>query len=94
LSKSAKLKGEITTLVVQAASETGNAKGLAGCSANEEVDLSILVLRDGCEVAVQRHVGVVVFQHCARKRLNLAKKSRLPAQPVPCRGRGFDAAAH
>jgi hypothetical protein len=79
LSKSAKLKGEVTTLVIQTASESGNAKGLAGCSANEEVDFSILVLRDGCEVAVQGYVGVMVFQHRARKRLDLAKKSRFPA---------------
>ena len=65
MSKSAKLKGEVTTFIVQSPSETGNAEGLAGGSADEEVDFSILVLLNSGEVAVQRHIRVVVFKHRA-----------------------------
>jgi len=71
LSKSAKLKGEVTTFIIQSPSETGNAEGLAGGSANEEVDLAILVLLNGCEVAMQWDFRVVVFKHRARESLNL-----------------------
>jgi len=60
LSKSAKLKGEVTTLIIQSTSETGDTEGLARCAANEEVDFAILVLLNGREVAVQRNFRIVV----------------------------------
>jgi hypothetical protein len=94
LSKSAKLKGEVTTVVVQTASQSCDAKGLAGCAADEEVDLSIFVFLNGCEVAVQRHVWVSVFKHGARELLNLGKECGLPAHVMPRGSRSLNAAAY
>ena len=94
MSKSAKLKGEVATVVVQTASETGDRETLAGCPADEEVDASILVLSYRGEVAVQRHVRVVILQDGAGECFDFGKECRLPAKRVPCGGCGFDAAAH
>ena len=79
MSKAAKLKGEVTTVIIQAASEACNAEGLAGSASDQKVNWLIFILRYGGEVAVQRHIGIVVRQHGARKRLNLAEKRWLPA---------------
>jgi hypothetical protein len=94
LSQSAKLERKVTTVVVQTASQSCNAEGLAGCSADEEVNLSIFVFLNGCEVAVQRHVGVSVFKHGAWELFNLGKECSLPAHVVPCGGGGLNAAAN
>jgi hypothetical protein len=94
LSKSAKLEGKVTTVVIQAASQSCNAEGLAGCSADEEVDCSIFILSDSGEVAVQRHVGVMVLKHGARELLDLREERRLPVHMVPCSCRSLNAAAH
>jgi hypothetical protein len=94
LSKSAKLEGEVTTVVVQTASQSRDAEGLTGCAADEEVDLSIFVFLNGCEVAVQWHVGVSVLKHGARELLNLGKECSLPAHVMPCGSRGLNAAAY
>ena len=94
MSKSAKLEGEVATVVIQSASQPGNAEGLAGCPADKEVDLSILVLLNGCEVAVKRHFRVVVLQHGARELLDLREERGFPRHVVPCGGRGLNAAAN
>ena len=94
MSKSAKLKGEVTTVVIQSTSETGNAEGLAGGSADEKVDFSILVFLNGGEVAVQRNFRITVLKDCAWERLNLREKRRLPTHVMPSGGGGFDAAAY
>lgn len=70
MSKSAKFKGEVTTFIVQSASETGDTEGLAGRSADKEVDFSILIFLNGSEVAVTRHIWVVVRQYGLRKGFN------------------------
>ena len=74
MSQSAKLEGKVTTVVVQTASQSGNAEGLAGCAPNEEVDLSIFIFLNSREVAVQWHVWVSVFKHGARELFNLGKE--------------------
>ena len=94
MSKSAKLKGEVTTVVVQTASQSGDAEGLTGCAPDEEVDLSIFVFLNGCEVAVQWHVRVAMLKHGARELLNLRKECSLPAHVMPCGGGGLNAAAN
>jgi hypothetical protein len=94
LSKSAKLKRKVTTVVVQTASQSCDAEGLAGCAADEEVDLSIFVFLNGCEVAVQWHVWVSVFKHGAWELFNLGKECGLPAHVVPRGGSGLNAAAN
>jgi hypothetical protein len=94
LSKSAKLEGKVTTVVVQTASQSGNAEGLAGCAPNEEVDLSIFVFLNSREVAVQWHVWVSVFKHGARELFNLGKECSLPAHVVPRGCRGLNATAY
>ena len=93
VSKSHELKGQVATVVVQSASEASNAEGLAGGASNEKVDLAILVPFDGGEVAVQRHAGIVVFEHGARERLDLGEGGGRPAERMPCKGCGFDAGA-
>jgi hypothetical protein len=94
LSQSAKLEGKVTTVVVQTASQSGNAEGLAGCAPNEEVDLSIFVFLNSREVAVQWHVWVSVFKHGARELFNLGKECSLPAQVMPRGCRGLNATAY
>jgi hypothetical protein len=94
LSKSAKLEGEVTTLVIQSASETGDAERLAGCAADEEVDFAILIFLNSREIAMQRDFRVVVFKDGAWKRLNLREERRLPAHVMPSGGGGLDAAAY
>jgi len=94
LSKSAKFERKVTTVVVQTASQSRDAEGLAGCAADEEVDVSIFVFLNGGEVAVQRHVGIVVLKHGARELLNLGKECRLPTHVMPRGGGGFDATAN
>jgi hypothetical protein len=93
LSQSAKLERKVTTVVVQTASQSCDAEGLAGCSADEEVDISILVFLNRCEVAVQRHVGIVVLKHSTGELFNLRKERSLPAHVMPSRSGGLDAAA-
>ena len=94
MSKSAKFERKVTTVVVQTASEAGDAEGLAGCSADEEVDVSIFVFLNRCEVAVQWHVGVAVLKHGAGELFNLRKEGGLPPHVMPCGGGGLYAAAH
>jgi hypothetical protein len=53
-----------------------------------------LVFLNSSEVAVQGHVGVAVFKHCARELFDFAEERRFPAQVMPSGGRGFDAAAY
>jgi hypothetical protein len=94
LSKSAKFERKVTTVVFQAASQSCDAEGLAGCSADEEVDFSIFVFLNRCEVAVQWHVGIVVLKNGAGELFNLRKEGSLPTHVVPCGGGGLDAAAN
>jgi hypothetical protein len=94
LSKSAKLKGEVTTVVVQAASQPGNAEGLAGCPANEEVDFAILVPLNCCEVAVQRNLGIVMLKDSPLELLDLREECGFPAHVVPSGCGGLNAAAY
>jgi hypothetical protein len=93
LSKSAKFERKVTTVVVQSASQSCDAEGLAGCPADEEVNFSIFVFLNRCEVAVQWHVGIVVLKHGAGELLNLRKEGGLPAHVVPCGGGCLNAAA-
>ena len=94
MSKSAKLKGEVTTVVVQTASQSCDAEGLAGCAADEEVDVSIFVFLNGGEVAVQRHVWVSVLKHGAWELFNLRKECSLPTHVMPRGGCGLNATAN
>ena len=98
MSKAAKLKGEVATLVVQAASQSGDGEGLAGGAAHENVNWACGG-RLGAElvtghISIVGCVGVVVCQHGGREFLNLGKPGGRPAQRVPGGGGGFDAAAY
>lgn len=94
MSQSAKFERKVTTLVIQATSQSSDAEGLTGCSADEEVDFSILVLLNRCEVAVQRHVGIVMFKHGTRELFDFRKEGCFPAHVMPCGGGGLNAAAN
>jgi hypothetical protein len=93
VSKAKKLKGQVATVVCQSRSEPGDAERLAGGSSDKKVNWFIRPLLEFGHVAEVRHVGVVVREHRRRERFDFAERHRLPAERVPCNGRGFDAAA-
>jgi hypothetical protein len=61
LSKSAKLKGQVATVVIQSTSEAGDGEGLAGGSSDKKVNWSILIALNCGEVAMQRHIRIMMF---------------------------------
>lgn len=71
IKKSKKLERERTARSIHACSESGDAEILAGRSADKKVNCSIFVSANRGEIAVQRHVGVVVREHGARERFDL-----------------------
>jgi hypothetical protein len=93
ISKAEKFEGQVATVVAQAASEAGDAEGLAGGSANKKVNCPIIICSDGGEVAMERDLRVMVGEDSAREGLDLAERGGFPAQRVPGDGCGFDAGA-
>jgi hypothetical protein len=91
LSKPKKLKGQVAALIIQTASQSCDAEGLTGGSADKKVNWPILIGSNRGEVAMKRRFGIVVRQHGAGERLNLAKESGLPAKRMPSNGRSLDA---
>ena len=88
------LKGQVAALVCQSAPESRDTERLAGGSANKNVNWFILPCLDGGEIAVQRHVRVMVLQDRARKGVNLGQERRAPPERMPCDRCGLDAAAN
>ena len=91
------LKRQVTARIVQPLSESSHAEGLAGGSANKQVnrfDSGSAIAIDPCKVAEVGHFGVVVFEDGRRERFDLRKGGSFPAEWFPCAGRGFDPAAH
>src|SRR5262249_52315705 len=66
----------------------------AGGSADEKIDSCIVILLDGGEVAVERHVGEVVLEYGTGEGVDLAEERRTPAQRVPCHGCRFNSRTH
>jgi hypothetical protein len=83
ISKAEVFKREVATLSCQSLSEAGDAEVLAGGASDKKVNWPIFVALDGGEVAVERRIGIVVRQHGARRGLDLAVGSRLPAERAP-----------
>lgn len=84
---------QVTAVVIQAAAAAGEAEGLAGGSADKKVNWPIVVGSNRREIAVARHVGIMVCQNGAGERLDFAERGRRPSERMPGDGCGFNARA-
>ena len=83
------LKCQVATVVCQAASEASDAKRLARGASDKKVNCVIVTGLNGCEVAVQRNVWIMVFEDGARKRVDFGQERGPPAQRMPGDGCRF-----
>jgi hypothetical protein len=60
VSKPKKLKDQVATVVIQSASQAGDAERLAGGSSDKKVNCCILICSYGGEIAVQWHAWIVM----------------------------------
>jgi hypothetical protein len=91
-SKFKELEREFATLVIHAASQSGDGEGLAGGSSNKKVNWSCIG-SDAGEVAMVRNSGVSVAQQLARKGVDLCEPCGLPSQRTPRNRCCFDSTA-
>jgi hypothetical protein len=84
-------EGQVTTVIVQSASETGDAERLARCASDQKVDWVIFSGLDRGEVAMERGLRVMVGEDRARERLDLRQEGRAPPEGLPRDRCGFDA---
>jgi hypothetical protein len=79
LSKAQKLKGQVTTVIAQASSESCDRERLAGGSSHENVNWVIFVALDAGEIPMQGDMGIMMLKHSTGEGFNLRKERRLPA---------------
>jgi hypothetical protein len=87
-------KHEAAPWVSEALSQSGDAEGLAGSSADKKVNCSKIPLLKFGHVPKVGNVRIVMFQHGRRERLDVTKGNGLPFQAVPSDRRRFDAGAN
>jgi hypothetical protein len=92
-SQAAILEGQVAAVVIHSASKAGDAEGLTGSSADENID-TCCVIWDPCHVAEVRHVWEAMRKHRGWELLDLGEPLRLPAERLPSDRRGLDAATH
>ena len=86
-------KHEVASGVGEALSESGDAEGLAGCSADKKVNCSKIPLLKFGHIPKVRNVRVMVRKHGRWERLNVTKGNRLPTHVVPRDGGSLNARA-
>ena len=94
--QSEKLQREASSSVGQPLSESGDGERLAWGAPDEEVDGSIPMNRVSWvdelrEVAMIRHLWVMVLEHRTREGFDLAEPRGRPPERLPRDGRGLDA---
>ena len=91
IGKPQEFEGEVSTGVVEGTAEARDRKSLAWRSAHQDVGPGdpVLVTQQR-EVAVQRHIRVMMGEHSAGEGLDLGEGQRPEAQRVPGDSRGFD----
>lgn len=88
------LQGKVATGVGQAAALSGDTEGLAGCTTDEDVKVSIFFSLDGREVSRIRYVRIVVLQDGGGERLYLGKRYWRKSKRFPGNTRSFYAGAN
>ena len=91
------VQGECAARIGQTLTATGDAEGLAGRAAYQDVGgvhrAGPDARRDAGHVAEVGHIGVVVIEHGVGERINLGKPRGFKAERLPGDAHGFDAAA-
>jgi hypothetical protein len=87
-------EGQVSTGIGQSLAQSRDAEGLARGSADKNIDSCIGPFLELGHVAEVRRFGVVMGKHSAREGFDLAEGERLPAQRMPCTGRGFNTTAN
>ncbi len=91
-------QGERAARIGQALAGAGDAEGLAGRAAHQDVrgrDAAVTdALRQPGHVAEVRDVRVAVREHGARERIRLGEPGGLEPERLPGEAHGLDAAAH
>jgi hypothetical protein len=80
-------------MVGKTLSESCDGEGLAGGSADEDVDALRRVVDELGEVTMVGHLRVVMREDRAGERFDFSEPRRRPAEWVPSRGGGLDAGA-
>lgn len=94
VSKAKKLERQLTTRVIQAASESGEREGLAGSAPDENIDSCFITRLDLREVAEVRNTRPTLGKHAGRERGDLGEERVTPSERMPRERVGRDPAAH
>ncbi len=83
IGQTAELEGEETTVVIQAASESGDGKRLTWRSTDENIDGCVVTALDLREVVVERGRGETVREDGPRERVDFAEEGGAESKRSP-----------